>query len=170
MNMASSGPQIIQTTGPNGQTQFIMIQQAPNEDSGHHPGNSGNNTSGGGGQDLVDLLRNAQNPDGGPGGNPQGPGGNHNGGGLRVVQTPQGQIVIPNGQNLPGNGGGYTPTIVQQTPMGNRQIVIQQPDDGPGQGGQQGTAGGGPPGTESSEKCSGIDSGNEIKSQFLIKT
>ena len=147
MNSAGSGPQIIQTTGPNGQTQFIMIQQAPHDEgTGSNPNqpggssqqnNNNSNNNSGGGQDLVDLLRNAQNPDGNgpPGGNPP----NQNNGGLRVVQTPQGQIVIPNGQNVPGNGGGgggYTPTIVQQTPMGTRQIMIQQPEEqGQGHGG-----------------------------------
>lgn len=139
MNQTNSGPQIIQTTGPNGQTQFIMIQQSSNEDNNNgnlnQPGGSQQNNQQGG-QDLVDLLRNASNPDGsGPQGGPGGPGGmqgNPNGG-LRVVQTPQGQIVIPNGQSVPG-GGAYTPTIVQQTPMGTRQIMIQQPDDGQGGG------------------------------------
>lgn len=138
-NQTNSGPQIIQTTGPNGQTQFIMIQQSSNEDNNNgnlnQPGGSQQNNQQGG-QDLVDLLRNASNPDGsGPQGGPGGPGGmqgNPNGG-LRVVQTPQGQIVIPNGQSVPG-GGAYTPTIVQQTPMGTRQIMIQQPDDGQGGG------------------------------------
>jgi len=81
-NQTNSGPQIIQTTGPNGQTQFIMIQPANNDENNgntNNPNPPGGSNQGAnqqnnqqGGQDLVDLLRNASNPDGS--GGPQGGG------------------------------------------------------------------------------------------------